>query len=268
MAKAFWKGAIRFGMVVIPVRMYVATQSNRLQLHNLHKKCHTRPKQVWYCPVDDEYFTSKETVKGYEYARGKYVILSDKDFEKVPLKTKHTIEILGFVDSGDIDPVYYYDAHYLEPDELGVKPFSLLRAALMDTGRVGLAKVVLQRREHLCCLRPADDIMVLHTLHYAGEVRPAGELTPANEKPSDEEMKMAKTLIEAMETSFEPKKYRDEYQKALREVVRAKIEGEEVEVPGPEEAAEVPDLMTALRESLEAAQEKPSKKKEPAGARK
>ena len=266
MAKAFWKGAISFGLVVIPVRMYVATQQRTFSLHNLHKKCHTRPKQVWYCPLDDEYFTSRDTVKGYEYTKGKYVLLTDNDLEKVPVKTKHTIDIFGFVSSEDIDPVYFYDAHYLEPDELGVKPFSVLRAALGESGQMGLAKVALQRREHLCCLRPTERIMVLHTLHYQNEVRSADELTSAAEKPGAEELKMAKTLIQAMETRFQPDQYEDGYREALRQIIQAKIEGEEIEVPKVEEAAEVPDLMSALRQSIEAAQEKG--KKEPVGARK
>ena len=149
MARAFWKGAISFGMVVIPVRMYIATGSRTLPLHLLHKKCLTRPKQVPFCEPDNEYFSIKDTVRGYEYTKGQYVVLDETDFQKVPIRTARAIEIKGFVQSKEIDPVYFYDCHCLEPEELGVKPFSLLRQILLKTGRVGVAKVSFQKREHL-----------------------------------------------------------------------------------------------------------------------
>src|SRR3990172_10525017 len=129
MARAFWKGVIGFGMVAIPVKMYVASDIRPITFHYLHKKCLTRPKQVLFCETDNEYFTTKEVARGYEYARGQYVVLDDSDLEKVPVATAHRIEIKAFVNASEIDPIYYHSSHYLEPEELGAKPFALLRQA-------------------------------------------------------------------------------------------------------------------------------------------
>lgn len=136
MPKAFWKGVISFGLIAIPVKMYLGTDSKPLSFHLLHKKCLTRPKQVLYCETDDEYFGIKETVRGYEVAKDQYVVLDDRDFERVPIKTSHAIDILGFVEAKEIDPIYYYGVHYLEPEELGVKPFQLLKESPLETGRL------------------------------------------------------------------------------------------------------------------------------------
>ncbi len=253
MARAFWKSAISFGMVAIPVKMYTATEGRSLALHYLHKKCFTRPKQVWYCPVDEEYLTSDDLIRGYEYNKGQYVTLDESDFKKVPLRTTHAIEIVGFVESREIDPIYYRDAYYLEPEELGAKPFRLLMQALLKAGRLGLAKVVLQRREHLCCLRPLDDILVLHTMYYRDEVLSRSELAPPEREVSAEEIEMATTLVTAMARKFAPEEYRDEYHAALRDLIEAKVKGEEIRVPKAPRV-EVTDLMSALRASVETAQ--------------
>ena len=137
MARSFWKGVISFGMVAIPVKMYVAAETKTTSFHVLHKTCRNRLKQMWYCPVDDQYLSLQDSVKGYEYAPDQYVVLDDKDFEKVPVKTLHSINITGFVESKEIDPIYFRGSHYLEPDELGVKPFLLLREALTKDAPVG-----------------------------------------------------------------------------------------------------------------------------------
>ena len=182
MAKSFWKGVISFGMVVIPVRMYVATRTKPVSFHMLHKKCLTRPSEVWYCPVDDEYFTSEDTLKGYEYARRQYLVMDESDFEKVPVKTAHAVDILGFVETAEVDPIYYHNSYYLEPEELGAKPFALLREVLTKTGRVGIAKVSFQKREHLCTLRPLGNVLALHTMYYHDEVLPTEELKPSRQE--------------------------------------------------------------------------------------
>ena len=135
MPKAFWKGVISFGLVAIPVKMYVGTESKPLSFHLLHKKCLTRPKQVLHCETDNEYFSVKDTVRGYEVTKDQFVVLEDSDFEKVPIKTSHSIDIHGFIEAGEIDPIYYYGCHFIEPEELGAKPFQLLREALLKTGR-------------------------------------------------------------------------------------------------------------------------------------
>lgn len=258
MARAFWKGAISFGMVAIPVKMYVATTVKTPAFHLLHKKCLTRPEQVLHCPVDGEYFSSKETVRGYEYTKGQFVTLEESDFTRVRLKTLRVIQIMGFVKAEEIDHTYYRGSHYLEPEELGIKPFILLREALRKTDRAGIAKVAFQRREHLCCLRPLEDILVLHTLHYADEILPREELAPMRQEIHQEELDMAVSLITAMARRFHPEEYKDDYRQALQNLIRAKVEGREIKLL-KEPKIEIPDLMSALRASIEAAKRQPTK---------
>ncbi len=256
MARAFWKGVISFGMVVFPVKMYVATEIKTPSFHLLHRKDLVRAKQVLYCEAENEYFTRKDSVRGYEYARGQYVVLTDADLDKVPVRSNHTIDILGFVKSGEIDPVFYFDTHYLEPEEVSAKPYSLLREALVKTDRLGVAKVTIQRREHLCCLRPKDMIMVLHTLHFSDEIRPESEVSAPQTELRGEELDLASSLVNAMAKTFVPDQYHDEYRQALEKVVQAKIQGQKIEAPEPT-GIEIPDLMAALRASIEAAQKQP-----------
>ena len=253
MPRAFWKGTISFGLVAIPVRMSVAVRSKTPSFHLLHKKDLVRPQEVLYCPNDNEYFSRKDTVRGYEYAKGQYVPLTDADLNNVPVRTTHTIEITAFVEAGEIDPIYYNGSHYVEPEELGVKPFALLREALVRTGRVGIAKVAFQRREHLCSLRPLGHILLLQTMHYQNEILSPGELAPPKPEVNEKELEMAVTLIDAMTGSFKPEEYKDEYTLALQKVVQAKIQGEKVEVPVPAQV-EIEDLMAALKASIEEAQ--------------
>lgn len=255
MPRAFWKGVISFGMVAIPVRMSIATEIKTLSFHHLHKKCLTRPKQELYCPVDEVYFNISETVRGYEYSKNQYVVFDEKDFDKVPVRTTHSIDIIGFVDAREIDTIYYSGSHYLIPEELGVKPFALLKTVLEKTGMVGIAKVAFQRREHLCCLRPMDKIIALHTLHYKQEILPVEEISPQEPKIAPAELTMATKLVQAMTTAFKPDEYRDEYSEAIKKMVDAKLKG--VEIKAPEKPkAEIEDLMTALRASVAAAGKK------------
>lgn len=266
MPRAFWKGAINFGMVVIPVKMYTATKSERPNFHLLHKKDLNRIKQVLYCPGDDKYLERKDTVKGFEYTKGKYIVLKDSDFEKIPVKTKHTIDVVGFVESGEIDPIYFYDAHYLEPEEIGSRPYALFREVLADTKRIGIAKAVFQRQEHLCCIRPNGKILILHTLHYQHEIRDADKLNIKESEINQKEKKMAESLINEMIIEFKPEQYRDEYRVALERMIKEKLEGKEISVSEKHEEEAIPDLMEALRRSLESRQNQEKKEKVGAGA--
>jgi len=256
MPKAFWKGVISFGLVAIPVKMYIGTESKSLSFHLLHKKCLTRPKQVLHCETDNEYFGIKDTVRGYEVAKGQYIVLSEADFENVPIKTSHAIDILGFIEAKELDPIYYAGVHYLEPEELGARPFQLLREALEKTGRIGIGKVTFQRREHLCCLRPLDDIIVLHSLHYDTEILSRKEIAPPKSKLTAAELDMAVNLVKAMAQTFKPEAYKDEYRSALKKVVEAKMKGEKIIVPEAPKV-EMGDLMESLRASIKAARKEP-----------
>ena len=253
MVKAFWKGAVSFGMVSIPVKMYVATATQMLAFHLLHKQCLTRPKQVLYCQQDNEYFSSRETVRGYEYTKGQYAVLDDSDFEKVRIKTTHAIEIVGFVKAEEIDSVYFSGSHYLEPEEFSIKPFCLLREALRQTERVGIAKVTFQRREHLCSLRPLDSLLVLQTLHYKDEIVSRTEITIPEVNFSASELELAVSLVSIMAKEFKPEDYQDEYREAVKGIIQAKIQGEEVKVMEMPKLEEIPDLMAALKASIAAA---------------
>jgi DNA end-binding protein Ku len=259
MVRAFWKGAISFGLVNIPVKMYVASENRSPGFHYLHKKCLTRPKQVLYCEHDNEYITTADVVMGFEYARGQYAVFQDEEFEKVPVRTKHTIDIQSFAKTEEIDPIYFYSSHYLEPEETGVRPFTLLREALIKTGLAGIAKVSFQRREHLVCLRPFENILTLHGMHYRNEIRPRGNITVPKKEIKADEMAMAVSLITAMQHHFKADEYRDEYREALDSMIEAKIQGKEITVPDVP-PIEMPDLMSALKASIEAAQ-KGSKEK-------
>src|SRR3972149_451545 len=198
MPRAFWKGVISFGLVAIPVKMSPATESKTISFHLLHQKCLTRPRQVLHCEQDNECLGIKDTVRGYEGAKGQYVVLNNADFENVPIKTSHTINILGFIEAKELDPIYFAGVHYLEPEELGARPFQLLREALEKTGRLGIGKVTFQRREHLCCLRPLDDVIVLHSLRYATEILSREEIVAPKSKVTAAELEMAVSLVKAM----------------------------------------------------------------------
>jgi len=252
MTAPFWRGVISFGMVAIPVKMSVAIETKTIAFHYLHKKCRTRPKQMLYCAQDKEYFNAAETVKGYEYSKNQYVIFEEGDFDKVPVRTTHSIDIVGFVKTGEIDTIYYSDCHYLEPEKLGEKPFALLKSVLEKTGMVGIAKVTFQRREHLCCLRPLDKILVLQTIHYKQDILPRDDMAPTVQKLTAAELEMAVKLVQAMTTSFKPEEYKDEYTLALKKMVDDKLKG--VEIKAPEiEKIEFEDLMTELKQSVLAA---------------
>lgn len=257
MPRAFWKGVISFGLVSIPVKMYVGTESKPLSFHLLHKKCLTRPRQVLHCETDNEYFSSKETVHGYEVARDQYVVIEESDFEKVPVRTSHTIDILGFIEAKEIDPIYFYGTHYLEAEDLGAKPFRLLREALVKTGRVGIAKVTFQRREHLACLRPLEEILALHTMHYESEIMPRKQLATPKAEVTEAELDMAVSLVSAMTKKFDAGAYRDEYREALRKVIQGKTKGEKI-VALAVPKADIGDLMAALRASIESARKEPA----------
>jgi DNA end-binding protein Ku len=265
MPAAFWKGAINIGLVVIPVRMYVATRNVTPQFHLLHKKDHARVKQVLYCPKHDEYIDRKDVVRGYEYSKGKYVVLSDEDFDRVPVETRHRIDVKAFVGLDQIDPGYYYDMHYLEPEELGLRPYALLRDVLRETKRVAIGKVTFQTREHLCTVRPWNDMLVLDSLHYSAEIDPPEGIVIPEQKLDDEEVEMARTLVDRMTRDFDPDRYEDKYRTALQTVIQARLKGEEIPALEEQEPQVSASLVQALRESVERADAKHREKAKPGG---
>jgi DNA end-binding protein Ku len=259
-ARAMWKGAIQFGLVTIPVKLYLATESDyTIRFNMLHEKDHSRIQMKTWCPVEDAPISRADTVKGYEYAPGEYVVITDEDLEKVPLKTVRSIEIEQFTKADDEESAntrFVKQAYYVEPDKIGRKPFYLLRSVLQEEGLKAICKVVIKDREALASLDPFSDTMLLTTLHWPDEIRATSELDLPDEdyefKPA--ELAMARQLVSAMTGEFNAAEYKDEYRDALMQVIESKIEGHEVKAPEPvEEGGKLVDLMAALEASVNAA---------------
>ncbi len=258
MARAMWKGAIQFGLVTIPVKLYLATDSKGISFNMLHKDDLSRIQMKIFCPVEDEVISRSDTVKGYEYAPGEYVVVTDEDLERVPLKTVRSIEIEQFTkaERTDSNVRFVKSAYYIEPDKVGRKAFYLLRQVLEDEDLTAICKVVIKDREALAAIDPFGDTMLMTTLHWPDEIRSTGELDLPEDgvdfKPA--EIAMAKQLVSAMTGDFRPEEYKDEYREALEKIIEAKVEGREtVEVEEAEPEGKLIDLMAALEASVSAA---------------
>jgi DNA end-binding protein Ku len=262
-----WKGAISFGMVAIPVRMYLATESKSVSFRSLCP-CHKQPiRQQRHCSVDDRVLEWKDVLRGFEIGKDQFVIVEDEDLENLPLPTAHTLEISEFVDDADIPAsVYMKQAYYLEPEKVGIKPYYLLKHALQETGRVAVGKIAFHDREHMATIRPHGKGILVNTLHWPDEIREQADLNLPEEdvKISDGEMAMAKMLIENLSQEFDPDRYHDEYREAVVALAQAKAQGEEIAVVAEAPQPKVMDLMAALKASVEASKKaataKPEKK--------
>ena len=257
MPRTMWRGAISFGLVSIPIRVFPATEEKTLRFNQLHDKDGGRIKYQRVCAVCGEEVPFEHIVKGYEYEKGQYVVMEDEDFDAVPVESSRAIDIIQFVELEDIDPIYFQKSYYLVPEETGVKAYTLLREAMSEDGRVAIAKIALREKEHLCALRFKEDVFVLETMFWPDEIRAAdfAELDKAP-KVRPQEVQMAKSLIENLTDEFKPQEFQDEYRRALEKVIEAKVEGREIEhVPEPEET-KVVDLMEALKASVESTKKK------------
>ncbi len=228
--RSIWKGVITFGMVSIPVRLTPATEDKDVSFHLLHEQDHSRIKFKRWCPVDDQEVSNEELVRAYEVSKGQYVEVTDEDLERLPLPSKHTIELSAFVKTDDIDPVYFEKSYFLEPEETGLKPYTLLMRVLQEKDVAGVAKIALRNKEHLCALRPLDGTLLLETLHYPDEIREHEQKLP-KVVVSEREIDVAGSLVEALSEDFDPGKYHDDYREALLEVINSKAEGRQVVSP-------------------------------------
>jgi DNA end-binding protein Ku len=254
MPRPIWKGAITFGMISIPVKLYGATESKDLAFNTLHRECKSRLKQKRWCPVHDREVFSDEVVRAFEYTKGQYIELSDEDIEGLPVPSKQTIELTSFVKQADIDPVYFERTYYLEPEQIGVKAYALLLRALKAKQVSAVAKIALRNRESLCILRPSEHgILMLETLYYPDEIRTQELPALPDVLVSQPELAMALNLVEMLEEPFEPKQYHDQYRVALLDLIEAKRNGNEVVATPAAPLPKTVDLMTALKASLEAA---------------
>jgi DNA end-binding protein Ku len=259
MARSMWRGAIQFGLVTIPVKLYLATEQSGIGFNLLHRTCLNRIQMKVYCPHHDEIIPRSETVRGYEYSKGKYVVVEDDDIDSVPLKTVRAIEIELFINaSRDAQGVQFVkQAYYLEPEQIGAKAFYLLKSVLVEQNKSAICKIVLKDREQLASLNPFTKTLLLTTLHWPDEVRAVDELSlPEDEidiKPS--EKKMAEQLVASMTGEFDAKDYTDDYREALMAVIEKKVAGEKPEPQQRAEPTNITDLMAALEASVSAARE-------------
>jgi DNA end-binding protein Ku len=260
--RAIWSGTISFGLVSVPVRMFTATESKELRFHFLDKK---DLAPIGYEKVrkdTGEAVDAENIVRGFEIEKGRYVPLEDEDLDRLDVELTHTIDICDFVDLDEIDPIYFRKAYYLLPQEGAEKPYRLLVRALEETGKVGIAKVVIRNKQHLACLRPYDGMLVLETMYYADEIRKP-ESVDGKVQVRKPEVEMAKSLVENLSEPFKPEKYDDTYRKELLELIRAKARGKKLPEPKEEEEGEVVDLMAALRESVQRTKKQSSARKRP-----
>ena len=258
MPRSIWSGAISFGLVNVPVKLFSAVSRKNVRFHQLHDKDGVRIQQKRVCPADGEEVAYENIVKGYEIAPDKYVVIEPEELEALDPKKTRAIEIQEFVDLEEIDPIYFDHPYYLAPDKGAAKPYRLLLQAMQDTNKVAIARVVIRQKENLVAIRATGNVMTMATMVFHDEVVPADTLDeiPDDDEAtvSDREVEMAQQLIGSLTAAFEPEKYHDEYRERVLELIEAKAAGEELVVQPEEEPQKVPDLMAALEQSLAAAQ--------------
>ena len=259
MPRAIWSGAISFGLVNVPVKLYSATSPKTVRFHQIASKTGTRIRQQRVDPSTGEEVPYDEIVKGYEIGPDRYVLISSEELETLDPKATRTIDIEEFVDLDDIDPIYYDHSYYLAPAAGGAKAYRLLLDAMREASKVGIGRLVLRTKQQLCALRPGDEVLTLSTMLFGDEVVAPDrldELDAVEEaEASDRELRMAEQLIESLSAEFEPSKFHDDYRERVIELIERKAAGEEIAVqPQVEEPAAAPDLMAALEASLAAVQ--------------
>jgi len=258
MAASVWSGYLTFGLISIPVRLFSGARSNGISFNQLHRTDHHRVKQQLICPADGQVLDRSDIVKGYEFRKDEYVIVDPEEIKKIEPRTAKTMEILEFVKTSDVDPVYFESSYYMTPEEAGQRPYALLTKALEESEYVAIAKLTMHNREYTVFLRPHKGGMMLHTMYYKEEVREVEGFGAPDVEIKEAELKVAHQLIEALAGDWDPEKYHDSFQENLKKLIETKLEGGEVqEVEKPKKLAPVIDLMAALKESL-AQTKKPS----------
>lgn len=253
-----WKGAISFGLVNVPVKLYTATEASDVKFNYLHSRCHTPIKYEKRCPTCNEVVSPEEIVRGFEYEKGKYVIMTEEDLAGIAIEQTRSIDIVDFVDLSQIDPIYYAKTYFVTPGDGGQKAYALLRRAMEESGKIAIAKVVIRSKQHLAAVRVYENCLALETMFFPAEIRTPAALPELNyeAKLNDNELQMAINLIGNLAAEFDPEKYTDDYRRALLDVIESKIEGKEVAtVVAKPETGKVIDLMEALRASIKIAQE-------------
>jgi DNA end-binding protein Ku len=255
MPRAIWSGALTFGLVNIPVKLFTAVSPKDVRFHMLHDKDAARIQLKRFCSAEEVEVAYEHVVKGFEVSKGRYVTVTREELEAYDPKATRTVEIHDFVELAEIDPVYLESTYYLVPDRSAAKAYALLRQAMTRAGKVGVATTVLRTKESLCCVRPSGEALALSTMYRSDEVIPASSLeVPEGAKPSEREISMAEQLVASLSGPFEPERYPDLRRNRILELVEKKAEGQTIEAPPPQEApAEVVSLADALSASLAAA---------------
>lgn len=253
--RSVWRGAISFGLVTIAVRLYTAVEEHDFRFNQVHREDGGRIKYKRVCSVCGNEVEFSDITKGYELDDGRMVIMENEDFDKLPVKTDKSIDVLEFVPAEEIDPIYFQKTYYLEPDKAAARPYVLLRDALVKTGQLAVVKITIRQKETLATIRARDDVLVMHTMLWPDEIRKAEfDFLDQNVEVRPQELKMATSLVESMAGDFDPDTFTDDYRDALEKVIAAKAEGAELpEQPEAEEKGDVIDLMTALERSVEKA---------------
>jgi DNA end-binding protein Ku len=256
--RTIWNGSINFGLVNIPIGLAVAQQRKDTAFRTLHRECGTPIKQKRYCPVHERDVEADELVKGWEFAKGQFVLVEESDLESVALQRSQSVDIVRFVPIDQVDPIYFDRAYYLAPagPEAQRRPYVLLLRAMQDAGMAAVGKFVLWGKENLCLIRPLGESLVLETLYFAEDIRPRAEIDEAVEETDvkDPELAMARQLVESLVGDFDPEEYKNEYRNELRAMLEAKLAGQEITRPEPAPEAPVIDLMDALKQSVAQAQ--------------
>ena len=266
-----WKGSISFGLVNIPIKLHSAVEDKDIKLRTLHKECHSPIKYEKVCPVCNVEVKPEQIVKAYEYTKGKFVVLDEDELEKLRKdKEEKAVEIIDFVKIEEIDPIYYDRSYYMSPGDNGSKAYSLLRKALAEAGKAGLARIMIRSKEQMAVIRVYDQTLVMETIHFPDEVRSAMDVpnVPEENKVTKKELDTAILLIDQLTTTFDPEKYTDEYRTALMELIEAKRSGQKVVTAAQKEAkTNVTDLMAALQASIDQTKPKQEQQRRQKNAR-
>jgi DNA end-binding protein Ku len=252
MAATVWKGFISFGLVSFPVRLFSAARAEAVHFHMLHKKDLSRVREVWYCIEENEPIERSEIVKGYEIKKGSYIVVEDEELKKIAPTTATTMDIVQFVDSGEVDPIYFQSSYYVAPEDKTAKPYVLFMAALSQTKQHAIAKIAMHNREHVVLIRPSEAGLVLHTLYYPDELHKTHKGDAPQAKYSAKELELARNLVSHLSAPFKPSQFEDTYRESVERLIQQKQKGQKITTVTQPRKAPVMDLMEALKRSLSA----------------
>jgi DNA end-binding protein Ku len=268
MPSSVWKGYVSFGLVTFPIHLATAARPQTMHFHMLHSKDLSRIKEVWYCSEEDKPVRRGDIVKGYEVEKGEYVVVEDADLKRIAPSTSNAVEILQFVRESEVDPIYLEKSYYVVAENGAEKPYQLLAGAMRDTKYYAVGKVAMHGREHVVLIRPTDEGLILHTMYFENELNKAHQMhAPPKSKPSSNEMKLAKQLIDSLAAPFKPEQFEDDYRKNIEHLIEQKQRGQKISTIKQPKRARVVDIVQALQQSLKQSASKRTTAKPPVAKR-